>query len=633
MWRQFRLRNSIVTMFASLIALGLAIAPSAAAAPLHVREAGGATFPQRVLLVSGRGIPSLSARRVHIVENGVPVRALTIRSLKQPSGNDFGVVLTIDISPSASAIEHAAAAALVIASQRPAAQQLGIVEADATPPVALGMTRDSAAIRRALATPPTIARHGETIYEAALSAVELLAGAKIGAGSVIVLSDGADQGTAGTLDQLVAAAASAHVRIFSVGIRSARFNPTALMRMADLTGGQFYEAQSSQLRQIFDDIESNLESEYLVRYYSPQGPGKQVAASIRIDGVPGAYDISYASPAQALRTFRHARPTPSFWTSRLALLAVPFVCALLLLVGAMVLFLRRRAAVRDRVGSFLVEPDPSITPDELAGGSASNRLFDQTQQALQGLRWWEGFQEEVEIAQIKPSPVEVVFLALAAALVTATIITALTESVVAGVLTAVVVPVLARLVIRHRVRHQQKLFAEQLGEHLQEVAGAMRAGRSLVDAFAVVTESASQPTRREFELALADERLGMSFDQALTPIARRMANRDMLQVALVAALDRRTGASTSEVIERIAEGVRESTELRRELRALTAQMSLSRWILTGLPIAVLLAISLTDPAYERPMYHTTLGVVLLILCAIMIIAGSLVMSRLVRMET
>jgi Flp pilus assembly protein TadB len=61
-------------------------------------------------------------------------------------------------------------------------------------------------------------------------------------------------------------------------------------------------------------------------------------------------------------------------------------------------------------------------------------------------------------------------------------------------------------------------------------------------------------------------------------------------------------------------------------------VSLSRWILTALPIAVMLAISVTDPAYERPMYHTTFGIILLILCALMIVAGSLVMSRLIRIE-
>jgi tight adherence protein B len=619
-------------LIALLIALATAVAPAGAANHIAVAPAGGVRFPERALLVSGRGLPSLSARRVHIVENGQPVQALTLRSLKQPSADDFGVVLAIDISPNAAAIERAAAAALAIARTRPPAQQLGIVEADSTPPVTVGMTRDTAAIQRALATPPKITHHGLQIYDATLTGVQLLAGARISAGSVIILSDGADQGSPATLSRLLSAAAAAHVRIFSVGIRSPRFNSRALTRVARLSGGQFYEGRVSDLSNIFGDIESRLENEYLIRYYSVQGPGRRVPASIHIDGVPGTYDISYTSPSLTTARFGHAHRSASFWASTLAVLLIAGGCALLILIAALVLVAARHGGVRARVAAFISDArsrDPDITLDP---DLPTNRLFDQTERVLDGVGWWEAFKEDVDIAGIKPSPIEVVFLTLAGAMLVGATLIAVTGSSIAGVLGALSVPMITRMIVRNRVRHQQKLFAEQLGEHLQEVAAAMRAGRSLIDSFRLVTASATEPLRREFERALADERLGMPFDKALEPIAVRMANRDMTQIALVAALDRRTGASAAEVIDRIAEGVRENAELRRELRALTAQVSLSRWILTALPIAVMLAISVTDPAYERPMYHTTFGIILLILCALMIVAGSLVMSRLIRIE-
>src|SRR5205085_9443288 len=169
-----------------------------------------------------------------------------------------------------------------------------------------------------------------------------------------------------------------------------------------------------------------------------------------------------------------------------------------------------------------------------------NLLFNRTQRALEGARWWKALAEEVEIAQIDQSPIELVFLALATSVLVGLVLYEITGSLLAGILAMLAGPVLARMAVRQRLVHQQRQFAEQLGEHLQEVAAAMRAGRSLVDALVLVTESASEPLRREFELALADERLGMPIDEALAPIGVRMANTDMEQVALVAALDRTT---------------------------------------------------------------------------------------------
>jgi tight adherence protein B len=568
---------------------------------------------------------------VHIVENGVPVHGLTVQSLRQSSGNEFGLVVVIDVSPTQASIVRAATVARDISTLRPSGEQFGLVEADSTPPVVLSMTQQPGAISGALAAVPTITRHGEHLWNAALTGVELLAGSRINAGSVIVLSDGADRGDPSTLNQLVASAAAAHVRIFTIGITSPHFSASILQDMATRTGGQFYAARFPQLRVIFDTIEAQLTNQYIIRYYSVQGLGKVIPASIRINGISGTYTITYTSPTLTAATFAHQRPPSSFWASTQALVAVPLACALLLLLGVSALVRRRRLAVHERVGAFLpASPEPLA--DVLFQGSGQNILFERAQRALAGARWWMAFEREVEVAQIDQTPIELVSLAVATSVVIGLVLYEITGSLIAGILATLTGPVVARMAVSQRLARQQRLFAEQLGEHLQEVAAAMRAGRSLVDALVLVTETASEPLRREFELALADERLGMPLDEALGPIGGRMANPDMEQVALVAALDRTTGASTADVLDRVSDGVRENAELRRELRALTAQASLSRWILTALPVLVLILISVSDAAYERPMYHTTFGILLLILSAISVVAGSLVMRRLARIN-
>jgi tight adherence protein B len=160
----------------------------------------------------------------------------------------------------------------------------------------------------------------------------------------------------------------------------------------------------------------------------------------------------------------------------------------------------------------------------------------------------------------------------------------------------------------------------------------MRAGHSLVNGLRTITASAAEPMHTELESVLADEQLGVPLDVALQPLARRMACEEVQQVALVVSLHQRTGANMAPVLDQVADSVRERAELRRELESLTAQARLSRWIVTLLPIVVLLFMVLIDAAYVHPLFHTVGGVLMLLLAAALVISGSFVMKRLVRVE-
>jgi tight adherence protein B len=193
-------------------------------------------------------------------------------------------------------------------------------------------------------------------------------------------------------------------------------------------------------------------------------------------------------------------------------------------------------------------------------------------------------------------------------------------------------PFALRTYVQVRVRRQRTRFSDLLPSHLEEVAAAIRAGRSLIEALNSVTDGAEEPVHREFERALADENLGRPLEETLRVVSGRMTSESIEQVAVVAGMHRRTGSSVSEALDRVAEGARERADLHRELRALTAQGRLARWILTFLPPVILLIMEIISPAYVRPLLHTVGGVVALSVAGVMVIAGSLVMKRIVDIE-
>ncbi|HEX8976538.1 MAG TPA: type II secretion system F family protein, partial [Solirubrobacteraceae bacterium] len=101
----------------------------------------------------------------------------------------------------------------------------------------------------------------------------------------------------------------------------------------------------------------------------------------------------------------------------------------------------------------------------------------------------------------------------------------------------------------------------------------------------------------------------------------RMDAPDLDQVALIAALNRRSGSNVAEALDRVSEGARERQDLKREVKALTAQAKMSSWVLTSLPGVLLLALSVVSPVYAYPLFHTTMGIVLLVVGAGMVFAG------------
>jgi tight adherence protein B len=164
------------------------------------------------------------------------------------------------------------------------------------------------------------------------------------------------------------------------------------------------------------------------------------------------------------------------------------------------------------------------------------------------------------------------------------------------------------------------------------LASALRAGHSFVGALSVVVDDASEPARSEFRRVVADEQLGVPLEDAIDAVRRRMDNRDLEQVSLVAAMQRQTGGNMAEVLDRVTETIRERFELRRMVKTLTAQGRMSRWIVSAIPIVLLLVISALNPQYMQPLFVEPMGRVLLVVAGVFVVMGSYVIGRIVDIE-
>lgn len=615
----------------AVFAVVLTAAPLAAAkARPHLTEAAGATFPDRAFVVSLPSDRSLVANQVVVRENGNRVTGLSLVPAGSAGGDEFGVVLAIDASESMEGkpIAGALQAAQLFVARKAPNQQVAVVTFNSKPEVVLPFTSDAAKILQALTGRPTLA-YGTHMYDAVSEAISLLAEAKIAAGSVVVLSDGADTGSQASQSQVAAAAAKSHVRVFTVGLRSAHFKQSALRNLAAAASGSYSQAASVQaLSRIYNTLGSRLAHEYLLRYRSFLGLGQKVQVTVRVQGIPTAFRTGYTTPtlASAPAAGYHRGFGTGFWDSAFTMLV--FGVLVIGLLGTCLFLLLRppHRSVQTRIGEFVSLADPSDAA-QLGGAGLPDRLFVSTEQSLETSRWWKRFVEEVELAEIKMKPA---YIAMWTLLVTVALMWLFAVVFTfAGLVLALLVPFIIWGVIRRKVERKRSLFAEQLPDNLAVLASALRAGHSFVGALSVVVEDAPEPAQTEFRRVVADERLGMPLETALEVVAERMNNEDLKQVGLVAVLQRESGGSTAEVLERVVDTVRERQELRRLVRTLTAAGRMSRWVVSGLPLVLIGAIALLNPGYLKPLFQHTSGRIMVVFAALLVISGSYVIKRIV----
>jgi Flp pilus assembly protein TadB len=115
-------------------------------------------------------------------------------------------------------------------------------------------------------------------------------------------------------------------------------------------------------------------------------------------------------------------------------------------------------------------------------------------------------------------------------------------------------------------------------------------------------------------------------------VASRLQSADLRWVVMAVRIQRETGGNLTEVVRNTVATMRERGYLRRQVRALSAEGTLSAYILLALPPIIGGWMLYSDPAYMRPLYESFYGLVMLTAALAGITIGSFWMRKLIRVE-
>ena len=308
------------------------------------------------------------------------------------------------------------------------------------------------------------------------------------------------------------------------------------------------------------------------------------------------------------------------------------IFAALLLVGLLATSRLRRPA-RSRGAARVIEHYSGRPGAANADGQVAAIAVRWTARLLRSADLEGKLATRLDLAGIARKPAEwVVFGAgLCAALVTA--MTLLSGSVIAGVLIGTAAGWCGmRYWLSLRIRRRRSAFADQLPDVLQLIAGSLKAGFSLLQAVDATVRQEIKPASGEFSRASGETRFGVDLAEALDRVADRMESVDLRWMTTAIRIQRQVGGNLAEVMQTTVVTMRERAQLRRQVRALSAEGRLSGYILVALPILTGVWLFLTKRSYLAPLYTTPFGLVMLIGAGILLVLGALWMRSLMKME-
>ncbi|MCZ2402567.1 type II secretion system F family protein [Paenarthrobacter sp. Z7-10] len=234
----------------------------------------------------------------------------------------------------------------------------------------------------------------------------------------------------------------------------------------------------------------------------------------------------------------------------------------------------------------------------------------------------------LEAAGLRVRPAEFIIIVAAPTVVLSGFALAIAGPFAAIVL-ALVAAFAAKFVLGFLAGRRRAAFSDQLDDSLQLMASGLRAGHSLLRAIDALSTEAEAPTSEEFARIINETRLGRDVGESLDAAAARMQSEDFLWVAQAIAIHREVGGNLAEVLDQVGQTIRERNQIRRQIKALSAEGRISALVLMVLPIGLGGFLALISPGYITQLFQSPIGYAMLVAAALLFLAGGLWLRKVI----
>ena len=190
-------------------------------------------------------------------------------------------------------------------------------------------------------------------------------------------------------------------------------------------------------------------------------------------------------------------------------------------------------------------------------------------------------------------------------------------------------PLLILKMLRSR---RQKTFGAQFPDAIDMIVRSLRAGHPVPIAVNMVAREMKDPIGSEFGIVGDEITYGADLETAMRNLYFRMGQEDLPLFVTAVAIQGSTGGNLGEILENLSGVIRQRFKMRRKIKALAAEARASALILSGLPIGVFAVIQLVSPQFYGSVWQYELTKTCLGLAVGWMLAGNLIMYRMVNFK-
>ncbi len=424
------------------------------------------------------------------------------------------------------------------------------------------------------------------------------------------------------------AAHKANAAIYAIGIAGPASTPATLRKLAAETGGSYRQASTSaELAATYAGLRDELARTWQLSYLTSSPPGTKVTLTATVAGTHPRFDATLPSTGATADNATGLIPSAGY--SAVGTLIMGAVVGGLILLSSCFWFAsRRESRVRARIEPHIANDAKSARARRKEGRAATRaRFVDAIENAFANVKQFKQLSQLLERADLPLRPGELLTICAGAAFVLGLFGAVLGMS---SLLTLALMAIGGGApvgFVSFKAKSRVRKFENQLPDLLITMAASLKAGHSFRQGVQSVVEEGAEPAASEFKRVLTETQLGKPMDAALANMAERVGSENFTFVITAVTIQRQIGGSLSGLFDMVAETVRQRQQFGRKVKSLTAMGRMSAYVLVGLPFFLAGSVTLMNPLYMAPLWHTGTGQKMVVAGLVMIAIGSLMLKK------
>jgi tight adherence protein B len=183
--------------------------------------------------------------------------------------------------------------------------------------------------------------------------------------------------------------------------------------------------------------------------------------------------------------------------------------------------------------------------------------------------------------------------------------------------------------LKHR---RENKFINELPNAVDVIVRGVKAGLPLSDCIRIIASETQEPVKSEFRQIADSQAIGVSLPDAATKLFDRVPLAEANFFGIVVTIQQKAGGSLSDALGNLSRVLRERKKMKAKIKAMSMEAKASAAIIASLPIAVMLLVWLTSPAYIELLWTTPTGRFMLMCSAMWMSMGIFVMKRMINFD-